>query len=305
MKSLIVTGPAQIADLKFQESVLPEMNPDQVEVRVLATGVNPIDWMVPVYDMFGMLNLQTPYTMGSDLSGVIERVGKDVVDFKVGDEVFGAFELKKQGSFAASAVIDQSLIALKPAKLSHEQAAGVPLAAQTAMESLEEYLKIKSGEKILIQAAAGGVGIFAVQLAKLIGAYVVAVASDKNEQFLIDLGADEVFNYKKDFSTLPADFDAVLDSKDSSEQTIRLLKRGGRYVSLTTPAAQELASAYGISAANFLYTPNASRLKRIAILLEAEKLKVFIDKVFSLDDALIALEYQKEGHSRGKNVLIP
>jgi NADPH:quinone reductase-like Zn-dependent oxidoreductase len=162
---------------------------------------------------------------------------------------------------------------------------------------------LQGNEKVLIQAAAGGVGIFAVQLAKLSGAYVVAVASVKNRDFLMSLGADEVFDYTNDYSLLPGNFDAVLDSMETSPQTIPLLKNGGRYVSITEPAPTDLTKKFGVSAASFLYSSNAIQLDKIRELIEANKLKVFVDKTFPLSETREALKYQKYGHSRGKNVL--
>lgn len=183
-------------------------------------------------------------------------------------------------------------------------AAAIPLSAETAWQALFEKLDIQKGQKVLIQAAAGGVGVFAVQLAKFAGAHVVAVGSERNTAFLKSLGADEVFDYHQGYATLSGDFDAVLDSVVSAAQTIPLLKRGGRYVSLTIPASQELADQYGVTISNFLYNSNAAQLKEVVRLIGEGALRVIVDKTFHFEDIVAALQYQRAGHSRGKNVLI-
>ena len=303
MKALFVTKPTQLEDLRLHEIEIASINPNQILVRMKAAGMNPIDWQTPAYNHFETLNLQFPFTMGSDFSGIVEQIGADVSNFKIGDEVFGAFKLNIQGAFAEYGVIDEALLVHKPKNISHIQAAGIPLVSITALQALFDKLDLQAGQKILIQAAAGGVGIFAVQLAKLKGAYVVAVGSGKNYEFLKSLGADEVFDYNDDFGSLPKDFDAVLDSMNASEQTFKVLKKGGKYVSIASAPSQELAISLGITATNFLYDSNATQLKQIADLIEDEKLKVFVDKTFPFENVVTALEYQKNGRSRGKNIL--
>jgi len=157
---------------------------------------------------------------------------------------------------------------------------------------------------VLIQAAAGGVGIFAVQLAKLKGAYVVAIGSEKNLSFLKELGADEVYNYHNGYTALSNDFDAVLDSMETAVHLIPHLKKGGRYLSITEPASQELAHQYEITAFNFLYHPDTAQLTQVKELIEENRLKVFIDKVLPLANASQMLKYQMEGHSKEKNILL-
>ena len=304
MKAIIIREDTDWKTVCLEEAAIPVVKPNEVLVKIKASGVNPADWKIPESKSFARMKMKLPYIIGSDISGIIERVGNDVKQFKPGDEIFGALELAIQGAFAEYASIDQNLIALKPKNLSFVEAAAVPLACLTAWQALYDKLNLKAGEKVLIQAAAGGVGIFAVQLAKLTGSYVVAVGSEKNEEFLKSLGADEIFDYKNDYSRLPEDFDAVLDSVQTSQQTIPLLKKGGRYVSITAPATTELVNEFEVSATNFLYIPNATQLQMIKELIETHKIKVFIDKTFPLSQASEALKYQQSSHSRGKNVLI-
>ncbi|MFS4474395.1 NADP-dependent oxidoreductase [Chryseobacterium sp. T20] len=217
--------------------------------------------------------------------------------------MFGAFELVNQGAFAEYGVIDENFISHKPENLTFIEAASVPLAGLTAWQGLFEILELQPGQKILIQAAAGGVGVFATQLAKLRGAHVVAIGSEKNFSFLHELGADEVIDYHKGYAELSNDYDAIFDSMETSALLIPHLKKGGRYLSITEAASQELAQQYEIKAFNFLYQPNTAQLNQVKELIEKNKLKVFVDKVLPLADAAEILKYQMEGHSKGKNVL--
>ena len=213
-------------------------------------------------------------------------------------------EWSKQGAFAEYVETQEKYLTFKPKNLTFEEAAGLPLAGLTAWQGLFDNLELQKGQKILIQAAAGGVGHLAVQFAKWKGAYVVAMASEKNAAFLKSIGADEVLNYKTiNFSKIPKDFDAVFDSVASAEQTMQIIKKGGKYVSLTASPPDGLAKSYGITATNILFQSNAHQLKEIVNCVEQKKVKISIDKIFSLSNAIEALEYQKLGHTKGKNVL--
>lgn len=299
MKAITINEKGSLDYLKFEEISKPTIKPDQVLVKVKACGINPVDWKGVINGIF-----QMPYIVGSDISGIVEEVGANITSFKVGDEVIGSLEWAKQGAFAEYVATEERFLAHKPGNLTFEESSAVPLASLTAWQGLFDKLDLQAGQKILIQAAAGGVGLFALQFAKWKGAYVVAIASEKNEQFLKSLGADEIFDYKKNFPVLPNDFDAVFDSMASSEQAFKALKKGGKYVSITAKPSNELAESYGISATNFLFYSNAEQLKQIVTLIEQGKVKVFIDKTFALSNAKQALDYQKQGHSRGKNVLV-
>jgi len=303
MKAIVITEDTDWKTVKLKDTTMPDAKANEVLVKVKASGVNPVDWKIPEYKLFERRKIKLPYIVGSDISGIIDQVGNDVKRFKVGDQIFGALELGTPGAFAEYVAINQNLIALKPKNLSFIEAAAVPLASLTAWQALFDKLYLQANEKVLIQAAAGGVGIFAVQLAKQRKAYVVAVSSEKNRDFLKSLGADEIFDYKDDYALLPANFDAIMDSMATSRQTIPLLKKGGRYVSLTAPAADELAKEFDVSATSFLYTPNAAQLEKIKELIETNKVQIFIDKIFPLSEASEALKYQQSSHSRGKNVL--
>ncbi|WP_111307425.1 NADP-dependent oxidoreductase [Confluentibacter sediminis] len=300
MKAVRIYEKGAIDNIKIEDIPKPTITPNQVLVKVKACGINPVDWKSTIHGYFEM-----PYTVGTDIAGIIEAVGTDVHDYKVGDAVIGSLEWAKQGAFAEYVATETKYIALKPKNLNFQEAAAVPLAALTAWQGLFDKLSLKKGHKILIQAAAGGVGLFAVQYAKWTGAFVVGVASPKNEAFLKSVEVDAIIDYKTaDFSKITADFDAVFDSMASSELTIPLLKKGGNYVSITAKPSEELAQKHGVTATNFLFHSDAEQLKTIAYLIEQGHVKVFIDKQFPLSEAKDALAYQHQGHSKGKNILI-
>src|SRR5215467_3709653 len=210
MKAIIIKEHTNWETLQLEETEIPVIKPNQVLVKIKASGVNALDWKAPEYNLFDRLKMKLPYIVGNEVSGVIEQVGADVKRFEVGDEIFGALELVTEGAFAEYVAIDQNSIARKPKNLSFIEAAAVPVGSLTAWQALYDRLDLQANEKVLIQAAAGGVGLYAVQLAKVKGAYVVAVASAKNRDFLKSLGADEVFDYTNDYSLMSPDFDAVL-----------------------------------------------------------------------------------------------
>jgi NADPH:quinone reductase-like Zn-dependent oxidoreductase len=300
MKAIRIHEKGAIDNIKIEELPKPTIKPNQVLVKVIACGINPVDWKSTVYGYFEM-----PYTLGTDISGVIEAIGTDVKDYKVGDAVIGSLNWVTQGAFAEYVATGTQYLTLKPKNLSFEEAAAVPLAALTALQGLFDKLNVQAGQKVLIQAAAGGVGLFAVQFAKWKGAYVVGVASSKNEAFLKSLGVDEIIDYKTaDFSKIAPDFDAVFDSMASSEKTIPLLKKGGSYVTITAKPSEDLVQKHGVTAAHFLFHSNPEQLKTIVNLIEQNHVKVFLDKTFKLTEANAALKYQHEGRSRGKNVLV-
>ena len=300
MRAIRIHEKGAIDNVQVENIPTPDIEKHQVLVSVKACGVNPVDWKSTVYGYF-----QMPYTVGSDISGVIEAVGSEVKDYKIGDEIIGSLEWATQGAFAEYVATEPKYIAHKPKNLSFEEAAAVPLAALTAWQGLFDKLNLQKGQKVLVQAAAGGVGFFAVQFAKWKGAHVVGVASLKNEAFLKSVGVESIIDYKTaDFFKITPDFDAVFDSMASSEKTIPLLKKGGRYVSITAKPSDELAQQHGVEATNFLFHSDAAQLKTIVGLIEEGRVKVVLDKQFKLTEAKDALTYQHEGHSKGKNVLI-
>jgi len=299
-KAIQITEKGTLDNLELVHLDIPALGAQDILVKVKAAGVNPVDFKGVLNGIFKM-----PYTLGTDIAGTVEQVGSEVENFRVGQEVIGSLEWATQGAFSEYVVTQERYLALKPHNLTFEEAAAVPLVGLTAWQGLFDHLNVQAGQKVVIQAAAGGVGTFAVQLAKWKGAYVVALASPKNAPFLTELGADEVVDYKRDDLTEAVQhMDAAFDSMATSEQLFKMLKKGGRYVSITAKPSQELAESYGVSATNFLFHSDAEQLSQLVELIEAGKIKVFLDKTFPLAEAKAALEYQKQGHSRGKNIIL-
>jgi NADPH:quinone reductase-like Zn-dependent oxidoreductase len=282
----------------------PVLKPDEILVKVYAAGVNPVDWKAVLHGYFGY-----PLILGSDISGVIEAVGEEVKNYKAGDQIIGSLEWQKQSAFAEYVATKEKYITRRPKNLSLQESAAIPLASLTAWQGLFDHAHIQAGEKIVVHAAAGGVGLFAVQFAKWKGAYVIGTASEKNIDFLKSVGVDEVIDYTKYKLTEKVNnVDAVLDTvgtPEVQEESFKALKPRARYVSITAGPREELLKKYEISATRFLFHSDSQELKQIVQLIEEEKVKVFIDKAFPLTEARAALEYVHRGHTRGKIVLAP
>lgn len=293
MKAAIINyfGPPEV--LKIEEIEKPVPNDNQVLIKIQFTGINPVDTKVRAGTSGMSKQLQLPAILGWDISGTIKKVGKNVTEFKTGDEVFGCIGFPGLGkTYAEYTVADPKLITKKPYNVSFEEAAAVPLAGLTAYQAINEHLKITQGQKILIQAAAGGVGHLAVQFAKLNGAFVAGTASGKNENFLKSLGVDQFIDYKKEkFEDVFQNGDAVLDAMGGEilYRSFSCVKKGGRVVCLPSSTkndrkAIELAQQFEVQIIWPMMHPNAEEMSLIAGLLEQKKLRVKIDKIFSLDE---------------------
>lgn len=302
MKAVIVEKIGKIDDIVFGEIPVAELNSDELLIKVKSCGINPADWK---YIEAGNFNL--PYIVGSDVSGVIISVGSKISNYKIGDEVVGSLDWTKQGAFAEFVITKEKFIVPKPANITFHQAASVPLVSLTAWQGLFDVLSLKKDEKLLIQAGAGGVGLFALQFAKLIGAYVAVTSSSKNVAFLKDIGADIVIDYtKKDFSNELEEFDCVLDSIDEPEKSCKILRKGGRYAgiaALNKELPEKFFTEKQITATKFLFKSDNIQLNKIFKLISENKINTFIDRVFEFENAIDALKYQKDGHSKGKNIL--
>ena len=291
--------------LKVEQGPRPTPADGELLVRVHAAGVNPVDWKVR-QSGGRMLNVTLPFTLGYDVSGVVESVGANVTKFKPGDAVFAFLDLRRGGGYAEYAIVKESEAAMKPAKASHVEAAGVPLAALTAWQALFDTADLKEGQTVLIHAGAGGVGVFAVQLAKWKRARVVATASQPNHEFLKQLGADEVIDYKaQNFADVVKDVDVVLDSVGGQTTTdsFKVLKKGGILVSIVGQPSQRRADEMGVRVAAILVKPNAEQLAQIAKLIDEGKVKPIVGHEFALKDVAKAHEQSETGHTRGKIVL--
>jgi NADPH:quinone reductase-like Zn-dependent oxidoreductase len=292
--------------LFFEEIQRPTPGPDELLIKVRAASVNPFDWKIREGYMRQMLPLPLPVTVGWDVSGTVEATGSSVTHFKRGDEVYARLDLMKGGAYAEYALANETEVALKPKSADHIHAAGIPIAGKTAWQALFDTANLRTGQKVLIHAAAGGVGGFAVQFAKAKGAYVIGTASGKNQAFLRELGVDEAIDYEKTrFEDVVHDVDVVLDTigGEVQERSWKVLKKGGILVSVVGPPNAEQAAKYGARAAMFQMQPGSADLVEIARLVDAGRVKTVVDTVLPLADARRAHELSAHGHARGKIVL--
>ena len=293
--------------LSYQDVPCPHPADGEVLVRVHAAGINPVDWKIREGHLKQVLNYTFPFILGWDVSGVVEAVGRaGVVRLKVGDEVFSRPDILRDGAYAEYIVIKESEVALKPKSIDHIHAAAIPLAGLAAWQSLFTAGGLGSGQKILIHAAAGGVGAFAVQLAKSAGAHVIGTASAKNHDFVRKLGADQVIDHATQrFENEVLELDMVFDTigGETQERSWKTLKRGGILVSIVEKPSQEKAEALGVRQAFVWVQPNADQLAELAKLVDAEKLKAIVETILPLSDATRGQELSERGHTRGKIVL--
>jgi NADPH:quinone reductase-like Zn-dependent oxidoreductase len=277
----------------------------EVLVSVRAASVNPVDFKIRSGKYPAVKNDRLPYTLGRDVSGVVEKCGAQATRFKVGAEVFGIVGIHG-GGYAEQAVLDQNAITAKPAGLDHVHAAAIPLAGQTAWQGLFRYGGLKAGQSALIHGGSGGVGHFAIQFAKARGARVLTTVSTKNVGFARDLGADVVIDYKTQrFEDHAVDLDLVFDLIDGEtrERSWSCLKKGGVLVSTLTEPSQEKASQFGVRALRYTVEADGEELAEIAGLVSSGKVKPRVQETFALTAAADALAFLEQGHSVGKIVL--
>jgi len=287
--------------LTLDETPRPQPGAGQVLVKVLAAGVNPVDWKIRAGYMKAFMPVPLPFTPGLDGAGVIELVGPDVTTFKPGQAVYGIFS----GAYAEYALAAVGDIQLKPASLSFEQAATVGVGALTAWGAVIETANVQAGQRVLVHGAAGGVGLYAVQLAHWKGAHVIGVASANNLDFVRSLGAETALDYKAaPFETLVHDLDAVIDTVggDLAERSFKVLRADGVYVTVAGRLAPDAGKAEGVRAVG-AGRAASSNLARITELLDAGKLTAFAGTVFPLAQARQAQELSQTGHGRGRIIL--
>jgi NADPH:quinone reductase-like Zn-dependent oxidoreductase len=314
MKAARIHKYGAIENVVIDDVPVPEPGLDEVLVQVEAACVNPLD----VKLISGMLQtyfpLQMPYPVGTDFSGTVVSSGILAVRWKRGDKVIGRLEpgpgngphYGRGGAFAEFVTVPAQHIAAAPAKVSLEHSAGLPTAAGTAWQALFQAGFLKPGQTILVHAGAGGVGSFAVQLAKYIGARVIATVSGVNANLVKDLGADEVIDYKAiDFSTTLHGIDVVLDTigGDTQSKSFGVLKPGGTLVTITAPPDAEQAKAHNVTAMRIGHESDASRLALIAGLCDKGAVRVLVDRSFPLSEAREALSYSATGKAKGKILL--
>ena len=299
--------------LRLDEVPRPEPLPTEVLVRVHAAGVNPVDWQTREGAGMARVLGQPPFIPGWDVSGVVEEVGFGVSHLQPGDEVYGMpWFPRAAGAYAEFVTAPARQLALKPTSLSHEEAAAVPLAALTAWQALVDTADVQPGQRVLVHAAAGGVGHLAVQIAKHLGAHVTGTASAGRHEWLKGLGADELVDYRAvRFEDAVKDIDVVIDlisvhHDNTSLRSLDVLRPGGLLVAVpagVSPELRQAAESRGLRTSPFLVEPDGAALARIAALIDAGELRVEVEKVFTLDQATDAQTQGAKGRTRGKLVL--
>jgi len=291
--------------LVYEDTPLPAIANDDVLIRVYAAAVNPVDWKIRAGHLQEFLPYTLPLTLGWDVSGVVEAIGADVTSFKPGDEVYARPNIARDGAYAEYIAVKASEVAVKPKTVDHVHAAAVPLAAITAWHCLFESAQLAAGQRVLIHAAAGGVGSYAVQFAHWKGAEVIGTASARNHDFLVELGANQVIDYQTtQFEEVVEPVDVVFDTMggDVQERSWQVLKPGGILVSVVSPPSEAQAYAYHCRGAYVFIQPRADWLAEIAQLIDAGQVKPIVDAVLPLNQAAEAHQLSESGHTRGKIV---
>ena len=286
---------------------MPTLLDDSVMIEVHAAGVNPVDNLIQAGYLRAMLPLRFPLTMGNDVSGVVTAVGRQVTRFQVGDAVFARPNGLQSGTFAEYVMVKEQDIAKMPANLSFEQAASLPLVALTAWQALVSKAQLQAGQTVLIHAGSGGVGSIAIQIAKHLGARVIATTSTDNVAMVRSLGADTVIDYRTEkFDTLVTGCDVVLDTLGGATRTqsFSVLKKGGILVSIIAPGdSSGQAELLGVRSEVFFMTANGEQLGQIGRLVEQGVIKPVVERIYPLAQVAEALAQVKSGRTKGKIVI--
>lgn len=330
MKAFNLTRYGNKDNVKAQDVAMPVMQEDDVLIQIHAAGINPLDSKIRDGEFKLILPYQLPLILGNEFAGVVVQVGAGVTRLKIGDEVYARPDHRRIGSFAEFIAVNENDAALKPKNLTMEEAASIPLVGLTAWQALIELAQIKAGQKVLIHAGAGGVGTFAIQLAKQLGAIVATTTSTQNIDLVRRLGADIVIDYKKThFEKNLRDYDVVLNSLDGEtlRKSLLVLKLGGRLISISGPPTPEFARnlklGFGLALVmrllslrirylakrhrvnySFLFMrANGEQLTQISKLIEAGKIHPVIDRVFQFEATKEAMAYVETGRAKGKLVV--
>ena len=292
--------------LRVQEISIPVPGPGELLVRVHAAAVNPVDTSIRAGRAGGLSGASLPYVPGFDVSGTVTAIGSGVDVFEVDDEVFAMVNLRRGGTYAEYVIILENEAALKPARVSHAEAAAIPLVALTAWQALFEVAKLQPGQTILIHAGAGGVGSIAVQLAKWRGARIIATASDYNHDFLRGLGVDVPVDYRtQNFENFASDVDVVLDpiGGDTQVRSLQTLKEGGILVSIVGLTSEGRNPSRNVRATSILVQPNSVQLSEIGGLIQNGIINPIVSYRFPLEQAPLAHEQSQTRRTRGKIVI--
>jgi NADPH:quinone reductase-like Zn-dependent oxidoreductase len=330
MKAFIVDRYQKNGAIRFCETPEPDLRDDDALVQIHAAGLNPLDAKLRDGEFKLLLPYRPPFILGHEFAGTIVKTGPTARRFKLGDEVYARPRDLRIGAFAEFIAVNEADVARKPKNLTMSEAASIPLVGLTAWQALVEVGKVNSGQKVFIQAGSGGVGTFAIQLAKHLGAVVATTASGGNVELVKSLGADVVIDYKhQDFEQLLSGYDLVLNSQDSEtlDKSLRVLKPGGRLISISGPpdpafadrlgmnplaklavrwlsrGARKRAQSLGVSYSFLFMHADGRQLGDIASLVESGAIRPVIDKVFPFDQTTEALAYVESGRTRGKVVV--
>lgn len=289
---------------------IPEPTPGKgyILIKNHAASINPFDVKLQAGMFQKFIPLQFPATLGGDFAGVVTKVGEDVSEYAVGDEVYGQAIILAGGSgtFAEFVNAKTGNISRKPENINFEEAGAMPLVGSSAIQAIEEHIKLQSGQRVLIHGGAGGIGSIAIQVAKALGAYVATTAGTQDIEYVKQLGADEVIDFKtQKFEELLKDFDAVYDTVggETTEKSFTVLKKGGVIVSMLGQPNPELSRKYGVTAIGQNTQTTTARLQRLTQLVESGAIKPQIAKVFPLEKIKEAFTYQEQSHPRGKVVI--
>ncbi|NOW95140.1 NADP-dependent oxidoreductase [Mucilaginibacter sp. SG564] len=311
MKAIILKGFEGTDSLHTVELPVPEIGDTEVLVQVKAISVNPVDVKTAIgKGLSGRLKSEDPFILGWDISGIVTKKGSAVKEFEVGDAVFGMVNFPGHGkAYAEYVAAPANHLALKPANISHEEAAAATLAALTALQGLIHKANVRAGQKVLVHAAAGGVGHYVVQIAKHLGAYVIGTSSAANKDFVLGLGTDEHIDYKAvRFEEVVHDVDLVFDAigGDNIDRSLEVAKKGGTVISIPSGISEtitEKAKAKGINGYFFLVESNGDDMKQLAKWLEQGILKSHLSQVFPFDQMSVAHQQIASGRTRGKVVV--
>lgn len=307
MKAVRVHSIDGVDVFKYEDLPRPEPKDGELLVRVIAAGVNPVGPNLRAY--LHSVAKNQPIMLGWDIAGIVESVGgagQTATKFERGDAILAPLPLLRGEGYAEFAIVDAAFAVAKPKSLTFVEAAAVPLAAMTAWQALIDAGGLKKGQTVLIQGGSGGIGTFAVQIAKSKGAKVIATASTANQDYLKELGADVAVDYKtQKFEDYARDVDVVLETVggETQKRSFNVLKKGGVLISLVGDPDQDLAKERGVTAQGFFTQPDAVSLQQVAALIDAGQVKVRVSQVFPLADAAKAYEQLETGHIRGKIVL--
>ena len=324
MKALQLIKYGEIKDsLAFNEISKPNIQANDVLIEIKAAAINPIDKSIILGNLQSLLPIPIPSTLAYDVSGIVVATGYKVSNFEIGDLVYSRVPQEQMGTLAEYVAVTSSAVSKKPGNISFEEAASIPLAGLTALQSLE-YAGIKENDKVLIHAGSGGVGSFAIQYAKTKGAYVYTTTSTTNVQWVKALGADRVIDYKtEDYKSIVKDADIVFDTlgQNYTAEAFEVVKLGGKVVSVVGPLDEDSAKMFGMAdyklpdeiatlssvkgaSYKFIFMhPNGAHLEAIKSLIEDEKIKPIIDTIYPFSESIDAFSHLASGRAKGKIVI--